>query len=293
MCGFNSKLKSLKNIEYETEYDLKKLSSFGIGGVASIVVFPKTKVEFIQALSIFPEAVIIGNGTNILFSDNGVSRPIITTRRICDSLHIENDRVIVGAGTSLTTLCVECMKNNLGGLENMYGIPATIGGAIYMNAGAFGTEMASVVESVQVFNNGRVEKIDANKIKFAYRYSSFQEKDCIILEATLKLHKADKLQLEEKIKQNILWRSENQPNGKSAGSVFKKSVKPAGILIEQAGLKGQTVGGAIVSKKHANFIINYSNASAKDVLGLIKLMKDKVYIEHGILLEEEIIYIGE
>ncbi len=293
MCGKNCKLKQLETIEYEKDFDLKKISSFGIGGKADVVVFPKTKSELVKALSVMPNAIVIGNGTNILFSDHGIKSPIITTRKMKDEVCINGTKITVSAGVNICTVCSETIKLGLAGFENLYGIPATIGGALFMNAGAFGTEISSILESVQILKDGRIENLSKSDLKFGHRHSSFQTEKVVILEATFHLKQYDSKKLEDKVKENILWRIKNQPTGKSAGSIFKKSIEPAGLLIDKAGLKGLKIGGAIVSNKHANFIINENNASAKDVLSLIKIIKDKIYIESGVLLEEEIKYIGE
>ena len=293
MCSETEIVKKLNNIEYKCDYDLKKLCSFGIGGIAKMVVFPKSKQELIQACSVLQNPIVIGNGTNILFSDDVLFSPIVVTRKMTEEIVFSETTVRVSAGTSLSKLCSICAKHGLSGLENLFGIPATIGGAIIMNAGAFGSEICDTLESVLIFESGRVKEVKSQKIKFGYRYSSLQNEKIVIIEATFNLKRSDKGLIESKIKDNILWRAEHQPVGKSAGSVFKKSEKPAGFLIEQVGLKGFKIGGAVISNKHANFIINEQNASASDVLKLITLAKHKVYTQFGILLEEEIKYIGE
>lgn len=293
MCVLMESLAKIKNIDYCLDEDLKKLSSFGIGGKAKLVVYPKSISELVQTMSIFKKYIVIGNGTNLLFTDGYISKPIITTRRIRTDICINGSIVTVDAGTSLSVLCKECARQGLKGLENLYGIPATIGGAIYMNAGAFGSEISDYLYSVTIYENGKVKTLTKDDIKFNYRFSSFQILNCVILKATFVLQKENQVTIEQKIKENILWRQEHQPFGRSAGSVFKRADKPAGLLIDEAGLKGLAVGDAVVSSKHANFIINQGKARAIDVLTLISKIKNEIYLKFGILLEEEIQYIGD
>lgn len=292
MCSLKEKLSNLDGIEYKCNCDLKTLSTWGTGGIAEIVFFPKTKMDIVSIKAKFPEAIIIGNGSNILFSKNRIVRPIIVTKKMDKKIVFNDCTVSVSAGVGISQLCVECAKRGLGGLENLFGIPGTVGGALIMNAGAFGTEICDCLQSVEVFCKGRVKLLTKEDIKFSHRYSSL-EKEGVILEACFKLKKEKEKTLEEKIKQNILWRQEHQPAGKSAGSVFKRAIEPAGLLIDKCGLKGIRVGGAVVSHRHANFIINDNNASADDILALIKLIKDEVYKTFGVLLEEEIVIVGE
>ena len=162
-----------------------------------------------------------------------------------------------------------------------------------MNAGAFGVEIADLILSVKILRNKRVEILSKSDIVFKHRYSSFQDQKITILEVCLQLKNGGVETIENKMKQNLVWRLDNQPSGKSAGSVFKRGVEPAGALIDRAGLKGFAIGDAVISKKHANFIINSGSATAFEILQLIKHIKNEVYLKFGILLQEEIIYIGE
>lgn len=293
MCDLDKNLELFENIEKYKNFDLKKLSTFGIGGKANVVFFPHTISELIEVVTKLGESIIIGNGSNVLFSDHGVLTPVVCTKKLQDKIRFEGEFVTVSAGVNISMLCKECAKNNLSGLENLIGIPATVGGALFMNAGAFGSEISESVYSVKVLKNNRIINLNREELCFRYRYSSFQDDKSVILEITFKLQKESSDKILSKMQQYIVWRMDNQPSGKSAGSVFKRASQPAGLLIDKTGLKGFSIGDAVVSKKHANFIINEGNAKSSQVKQLIKFIKDQVYLKFGILLQEEIIYIGE
>ncbi|MBC7074260.1 UDP-N-acetylmuramate dehydrogenase, partial [Candidatus Parcubacteria bacterium] len=255
---------------------------------------------------------ILGGGSNVLFSDEGF-RGVVIKIQNC-KLKIKNSKIIAGAGCPLQKLIQEAVKNSLSGLEWAAGIPGSLGGAIRGNAGAFGKEMKDVVEKVKVLEvrglKFKVKELGKEDCRFAYRESIFKrKKDWVILGATLKLKKGKRKEIQEKIREILKLRKEKQPlEFPSAGSVFKnvptkklpKKLKekfkekikngflPAGVLIEACGLKGKTIGGAKISEKHANFILNFQNASAKDVLKLISLVKRKAKEKFHLKLEEEI-----
>lgn len=282
-----------KKIDYKENYPLSKLCSFGIGGVARLVVFPKSAKELIFAYKLFGgKAIILGNGTNILFVSDVLNVPLIVMRHL-NEIMLNDCYVTVGAGALMTMLCWKCANVGLGGLENLAGIPGSVGGMVIMNAGAFGTEICDRLVSVTVIRGGKVIALPKEKIAFGHRYSSLQKTGDIVIDATFKLDRTSKVKLFQTMQTNILWRESHQPKGKSAGSVFKKATEPAGLLIDKAGLKGKQIGGAIISPMHANFIINTGNATAQDVLELIKLAKDIVYEKFGEILEEEIQIIGD
>lgn len=294
MCDSLAFCKRLRGIDFELDCDAKKYCTFGIGGKVKIIVKPSSVSQLVKAVCASGgKAIVIGNGSNILFSDAGVSRPIITTKFIKDEIMFNGNLVTVNAGCSLSKFIIECAKRGFGGCEKLFGIPATIGGALYMNAGALGCEISNKLSSVKVLQGMDVKRLNKNELAFGYRKSPFMDLNATILEATFLLDEKATFDIEEQIKSAMFWRQEHQPAGKSAGSVFKKAVEPAGYLIDQCGLKGMRVGGAVVSNKHANFIVNSGNALAKDVLELICIIKNKVYQDYKILLEEEILYIGD
>lgn len=234
----------------------------------------------------------------MLVKDNGIRG--IVLRPTMDSIKIveENDNIhlIVGAGVPLPKLALEMGKNGYSGLEFAAGIPGSIGGAIRMNAGAYGSEMKDIVIATTYMDlNGNIKTIDNKEHKFEYRKSIFTTNKSIILNTELLLHKGNKEQIQEVMNQNIQARKEKQPlDMPSAGSTFKRQ---DGIitakLIDEVGLKGASVGDALVSTKHAGFVVNKGNATAKDVLDLIKHIQDKVYEKFNVKIEAEIEIMGE
>ena len=276
---------------------LSKHTTFKIGGVADTYV----KVTSLSKLStILKECresdidyMIIGNGSNILASDDGYRGVVIRLdgdfRKIA---LVDDDTVYCGAGATLAALCKFALNNGLSGLEFAWGIPGSVGGAVFMNAGAYGGEMKDVVYSVNHLTKndepGRTEKDD---LQFGYRTSVYRQNNAIITGATLKLRKDNPEDIRARMDDYLGRRSSKQPlEYPSAGSVFKRPAGAyAGALIEQCGLKGHSHGGAQVSEKHAGFIINKANANANDVKSLIREVQTKVYDETGYNLECELI----
>ncbi len=273
---------------------LKKHSTFGIGGNAYFYIKPTTYFDMFEVISELGKRSvkwkIIGNGSNLLFSDDGYDGVIFDTSNIAEICNLGNGRIIASSGVQLSALSYKLAELELSGLEFASGIPATVGGAVFMNAGAFGKAISDIVQTVTYFNGQRVVEAYAKELKFSYRHSIFQENTNFIImysEFNLK-HKAKEIILEE-MKNNKKIRAEKQPVGKSAGSVFKAVENmPAGKLIDECGLRGLSVGDAIVSDKHANFILNKGGALANDVLTLVQLIKEKVYAKYNKKLELEI-----
>ena len=276
---------------------MKNHTSFKIGGNADLFVSVKTIEELKQALFYAKQKqipiTIIGNGTNILVSDSGIRGIVIKIDIQKFDLKEENEHleITVGSGNKMMALATQLKNQEISGFEQLSGIPGTIGGAIYMNAGAYGKEMKDIVISTKCMNTeGEIIELSNTEQKFEYRSSIFNNKDYIILEAKLKLQKGKKEYIEKQMKEYLNQRKEKQPlEYPSAGSTFKRQ---EGIitakLIDECGLKGYKIGGAMVSEKHAGFIVNTGDATAKDVLELIKYVKDKVYEETKIRIEEEI-----
>ena len=276
---------------------MKKHTSFKIGGNADLFVSVKNAQELKQALRFAKQKqihiTIIGNGTNILVSDNGIRGIVIKMDIQFFDLKEKNDyvEISVGSGNKMMALATQLKNQEISGFEQLSGIPGTIGGAIYMNAGAYGKEMKDIVISTKCMNmEGEIFELLNKEQKFEYRSSIFNNKEYIILETKLKLQKGKKEDIELQMKEYLNQRKEKQPlEYPSAGSTFKRK---EGIitakLIDECGLKGYKIGGAMISEKHAGFIVNTGDATAKDVLELIKYVKDKVYEETKIRIEEEI-----
>jgi len=279
---------------------MKKHSSFGIGGKAKILFLPQKKedLKFILKYSVKNkiDTFFMGSGSNILISDKGFDGILISLKRSFKNIVFnDNGEIVAGSGVMLRRMVKEAIDKNLKGLESLAGVPGTLGGALYMNAGAYGAEISNYFLSARIINmNGEEIELTKNDVKFSYRKSTFP-KDCILIEARFKFDKGDI----EKIKNNknkfSNSRVENQPlNFRSAGSIFKNpsSSLAAGYLIDQAGLKGCRRGGAMISDKHANFIVNLGKAESSDVIYLIKKIQDKVFAEFNVNLNLEIKLVG-
>lgn len=292
------------NIDEKIIFDepMKKHTSFKIGGNADYFIKVNSKEELILAIKYAKEKeipiTIIGNGSNLLVKDKGIRGLVIKID--IQNLKIEkleNQAVVtVGAGYKMMPLAIKLMNEEISGFEELSGIPGTIGGAIYMNAGAYGKEIRDLILSTRCIDlEGNIFELSNEEQKFNYRDSIFNKKDYIVLETTLKLKYGKKQEINNKMKEYLNQRKEKQPlEYPTAGSSFKRK---DGIitakLIDECGLKGYKIGGAKISEKHAGFIINYDNATAKDVLDLIKYVKEKVYEKYGIKIEEEVKIIGE
>lgn len=268
---------------------LKNHCSFRVGGPADYFYELKNIEELPPLITLAEENFIpykiIGRGTNILFTDKGFRGLII--KNITNTYSVNGDEISADSGVILAQIIRFSIDNNLSGLEALYGVPGTIGGAVYGNAGVPGTEIGSFVKNLTVFNvSDGVREISGSDVKFSYRWSSFQESHDIILRVVLKLNL---------VKQINEIRRGKQPTGYSAGSFFKNPSpdKPAGYLIDQSGLKGLRIGGAEINQHHANFFINIGDAKAKDILELMHLAQERVKEKFKIELEPEVKIIGE
>ena len=295
----------LDNINAKENEPLSKHSTFHIGGNAKLALFPKNTEELISCIKYCNDSElrfrIIGNASNVLFDDKGFDGAIIFTTQINSIEYIirKDDTLInVGCGVSLTMLASEVgKKQSLSGLEFAYGIPGTVGGAVYMNAGAYGGQMSDLVVESQYLdlNDMQIHTISLSEHEYSYRHSMFMDHpEFVIVGTTLKLVTADAEQIFNAMHKNITARREKQPlEYPNAGSTFKRPADNifAGKLIQDAELKGYTVGDAQISEKHAGFIINRGNATSADVLGLIEHTRAVVSEKFGITLECEIIYV--
>ena len=241
------------------------------------------------------EMLILGNGSNLLVSEKGIDIPVIDMRAATDKIEIDGTTVKAGAGAVLSKVSSEAAEAGLTGLEFAFGIPGTVGGAVYMNAGAYGGEIQNICTSVNVFMNGEVKTISGSEMEFAYRYSRAMREKMVILSAEFKLEEGDKYDIKKTIEELTARRRQKQPlEYPSAGSTFKRPEGYfAGKLIMDSGLAGEKVGGAMVSPKHCGFIINYDNATSDDIYGLIKKVQNVVKEKFGVNLEPEVKLIGD
>ena len=277
---------------------MNRHTSFKTGGNADIFVnigsvdMLCALFETAKALSV--PTLILGKGSNLLVSDRGIEGAVLSLSEIND-IEIDGDTVTAGAGASLSALCVVVANAGLSGLEFAYGIPGSVGGALYMNAGAYGGEMADVVNSAKfVSPQGFTGEISAEEMDLGYRTSAFKTNGNIITEVSFKLTPSSKEEIWAKMNDFMERRKSKQPlEYPSAGSTFKRPAGYfAGALIEENNLKGVSIGGAMVSEKHAGFIINYNNATTDDILKLIGHIKATVLNNNGVQLETEVIYVG-
>ena len=275
-------------------------TSFRIGGPADAVLLPETEKSFLGVLEFLKQQKIpfrvIGNGTNLLFSDEGFRGAIVSTRHM-RGIAVHENTVRVAAGTPINVLCRTLADRSLGDLTCMYGIPGTVGGAVFMNAGAFGGTVSDFLTYVSVYScdTEKAETFARKDLDFSYRHSLFQtNKNIIILSAEFSFLRLEQEELREKMRQNIERRTETQPTSlPCAGSVFLRPDHfSAAVLIEKAGLKGARIGGAAVSLKHAGFIVNLGGATAEDVMSLIDLIQKKVKDSFGVTLLTEIEYVS-
>ena len=290
---------SNNNIPYTLNEPMSAHTTFKIGGAADILITVGNLSELQTVISACKDCsmpyMILGNGSNLLVSDKGIEGAVIALDGDFKEISVESETVTAGAGAKLSRLCTVAMEHSLSGLEFAYGIPGTVGGAMYMNAGAYGGEMKDVALSVTALSpDGSVREVPAAEMALGYRTSVFKTNGDIILFAKYNLHTGDKSAIKAQMEDIMGRRKSKQPlEYPSAGSVFKRPEGAfAGTLIEQCGLKGKTVGGAQVSEKHAGFIINVGGATCDDVMELVKVVQDTVKAETGYILEREIIRTG-
>ena len=293
---------AIKGICEHTVFDepMKKHTTFRIGGSADIFCEPKNAQELSDILLIAKQynikPVIIGNGSNLLVSDKGIRGIVIKIGEKLADIEVNGTKITAGAGALLSKIANVAYKNSLSGFECLSGIPGSFGGAIYMNAGAYGAEISHVIcEALCVNSDGELVTVKKEDMALSYRHSSFMENGFIIISATVELQHGEQSEIGEKMKELTKCRTEKQPlNFPSAGSTFKRPEGYfAGKLIEDCGLKGFSIGGAKVSEKHAGFVINYNNATADDVLALIEHIQNEVYKKFGVNLETEVRLTGE
>lgn len=306
-----------ENVKYNEP--MSKHTSFRVGGNADIFAIVDSEENLTKVIKLAKKSsmpiTIVGNGTNLLVKDGGIrglvikyianDYSIMNTDELKDKSNLDKDEennnkskiVTVSSGMTNARLAKILLDNSLTGFEFLAGVPGTIGGALVMNAGAYGGEIKDIVLKTKYIDldTGEIKKIENNEHKFEYRKSIFQTLNCVILETTLILQLGNKDQIEEKIQEYSKKRRESQPlDMPSAGSTFKRGENfITAKLIDESGLKGYSIGGAEVSNKHAGFIVNKGNATAKDIIDLINYVKDKVYEKFGKEVQEEVKIIGE
>ena len=274
-------------------------TTFRIGGAADLLVTASTVEQAAEVLRSCRETetplFVIGNGSNLLVSDNGVSGVVLRLAADAVGWQIDGTTVTVGAGVTLAKLCLALGEAGLSGLEFAYGIPGTVGGGVYMNAGAYGGQLSDVIVSVTALTpDGEAVTLTADELAFGYRHSVFMTNGYVVWTVTMALTAAEPAEVREAMAEYLTRRRDKQPlEYPSAGSFFKRPEGYfAGALIEQCGLKGFTVGGAQVSEKHAGFVINHGGATCADVMALGDEVTRRVKDTYGVELEREVQFIG-
>jgi len=286
----------LPQIELRFNESMAKHTSFQIGGPAEVMAFPKNAEELSELLKksalLDCKVYILGAGTNILAPDCGLEGLVICLKDCMDGMErLDGNRIRVFSGVTMSRLAVFAAGQNLSGLEFAHGIPGTVGGGVYMNAGAYGGEIKDVCESVDVMHfDGTLTTIPAEDMEFSYRHSRLEHDGGIVVSAVFKLSQRPEAEIRLQMQEFLKKRKASQPlEYPSAGSAFKRPVGGyAAALIDQAGLKGFRIGGAAVSEKHAGFVVNLGDATAKDVLDLLNSVAQIVDEKSGIRLEPEV-----
>lgn len=280
--------------------DMSQYSTIKIGGRAKWLIFPKDESQFVDVWKEAKEngvtVFVLGNGSNTLFDEEFFEGVVVSTRHLDRIEKLGLDTVFVGAGVNAFLLNRKLKEWGLGGMEWSYGIPASFGGLVYMNAGAFGSEIKDVLKSVLVFDGSEIVELNANELHFSYRNSNLGE--MVVLGGKIGLISKDKSEIERTMNDYLEKRKLSQPyNLPSLGSVFKRVMSEPMIypakLIDTLGLKGVKIGGAEVSKKHAGFIVNSGNATAEDFARLVELVEEKVFDKFNIKLEREVVFLSE
>ena len=286
----------LPNVELRFDEPMSRHTSFRIGGPVAVMAFPKSGEELAEILKVSAlmdiKPAILGAGTNVLAPDEGIDGLVVCLKDCMGGMdQLDETTIRVAAGVTMTRAAMFAANLGLGGMEFAHGIPGTIGGGVYMNAGAYGGEIKDICTFVDVMDaDGNVTRRTAEEMKFSYRHSVLEDEGGIVLAAEFKLVPTSPEDVKAKMKELQAKRSASQPlDLPSAGSAFKRPVGGfAAALIDQAGLKGYTVGGAAISTKHAGFAVNVGGATAADVRNLLSQVSDIVFEKSGIRLEPEV-----
>ena len=297
LTDFQKKIRSfLPEIECRFEEPMAKHTSFRIGGAVEVMAFPKDAEQLVQLLKtsvlLDVKPRILGAGTNVLARDTRMEGLVICLKDGLDGMELlPGNRIRVSSGVTMTRAAMFAANQGLSGLEFAHGIPGTVGGGVYMNAGAYGGELCQVVESAQVMDfSGNLRELTCEELDFSYRHSVLEDTAGIVVSAVFQLTPEDPQVIKEKMKELMGKRSASQPlDLPSAGSAFKRPVGGyAAALIEQTGLKGYRVGDAAISQKHAGFAVNLGHATAQEVRTLLTEVSEQVFKNTGIRLEPEI-----
>jgi UDP-N-acetylmuramate dehydrogenase len=300
MDGLFTELQELNSGKVKRNELLSQHTTMKIGGPADLFIEPSSLEDIQKVMTLIKERQLpwraIGRGSNLLVSDKGIEGVVIKLGSGLNHLSINESTITVGGGHSLVSLSTLISKKGLSGLEFASGIPGSVGGAVYMNAGAHGSDISKILTKAHIlFEDGSIEWLSNDDMEFTYRTSILQKKrPGIVLEAEFMLTMGDRTAIVSQMQKNKDYRKETQPwNFPCAGSIFRNPLPNyAGKLIEEAGLKGFQIGGAKISEMHGNFIVNAGNATAKDVLDLIQYIKDKILHLYGIKMETEVEIIG-
>ena len=297
LTDFQQKISAvLPDISLRFNEPMSRHTSFRIGGGAEVMACPGSREELAQLLKTSAlldcKCAILGAGTNVLAPDAGIAGLVICLKDCMDGMEqLDETRIRVMAGVTMTRAAMFAANLGLSGMEFAHGIPGSVGGGVYMNAGAYGGELCQIVESVEVMDMaGNIRRLTNAEMQFSYRHSILEEQPGIVISADFVLTKGNTEQIRARMKELQGKRSASQPlDLPSAGSAFKRPVGGyAAALIDQAGLKGYQVGGAAISAKHAGFAVNMGNATAEDVKNLLQQVSDKVFENSGIRIEPEI-----
>jgi UDP-N-acetylmuramate dehydrogenase len=294
------KLQEMKIGSVAEQEPLASHTTIKIGGPADLLVEPSSVENLVKTMGVIREAGVkwtaIGRGSNLLVSDNGIEGVVIKLGAGLDHAEVDGTTLTAGSGVSVVALAMSMSRKGLSGLEFASGIPGSIGGAVYMNAGAHGSDISKILKKAFIlFQDGTMEWLTNEEMEFSYRTSVLQKKrPGIVVEAVFQLEEGDKAEIMAKNKKNKDYRKETQPwNSPCAGSIFRNPLPEyAGQLIEKAGLKGHSIGGAQISEMHGNFIVNTGNATAQDVLALIEHVKATILDQYGVQMETEVEIMG-
>ncbi len=297
------KYKKIEEFSSKVYYNepMSNHTTMKVGGPADCLVEPSSIDEIINILDYVKnnniKYYIIGNGSNLLVKDEGIEGVVIKITNSFSNIELDGKNIKVDAGCSVPKLAQFAKQNSLSGLEFACGIPGSVGGAVRMNAGAYGGEFINIIEKVgYIDENGKICEVDNAKCEFSYRHSMFVEHpEYVIVYAKIKLEKGNVDDISEIMEKNMTARKEKQPlEYPNFGSVFKRPPEGyfVGKMVDECNLKGYTIGGAQVSTKHSGFIINTGDATCKDVLDLIEYVKNKVYNKFDIMLQEEVVILG-
>ena len=281
---------------FERNALLKHYCSMKIGGACDILVKPNSEAVLSEMLSLCKSEnipfFVLGKGTNVLFSDSGFRGVIILIGQDMGGITVEQNKITAGAGAMLNAVCKTALDCSLSGAENLYGIPGSVGGALFMNAGAFGSEMKDVTVSCRYINErGEIKEMSSDDMELSYRHSVFSERDYVITSVTMRFSNGDKDAIKARMDEVMQRRKDKQPlEFPSCGSTFKRPKNGfAAALIEECGLKGFRIGGAEVSQKHSGFVINRGDATYGDIIKIVEHIKNTVLKEKGVELECEMI----